>query len=211
MSYDAAGNLTTDTYTGQGQRTYEAENRMKQAWANNQWQEYTYNADGQRVRRKVNGVESWQVFGMDGELLAEYGPNASPGNPQKEYGYRNGQLLVTVTAGTGSWGNPPTFANNPLLVGQTTVQALHITQLRSAINDLRSHMSLAAYSWQTSATTNDWINAGPILEMRTALDQALGAPSPAYAAGLAQGQPILAIHIQELRNRVTTALGGLGF
>ena len=25
---------------------------------------YTYNADGQRVRRKVNGVETWQVYGL---------------------------------------------------------------------------------------------------------------------------------------------------
>lgn len=38
MGYDAVGNLTNDTYSGQGQRTYDAENRMKQAWANGQWQ-----------------------------------------------------------------------------------------------------------------------------------------------------------------------------
>jgi RHS repeat-associated protein len=45
--------------------------------------------------------------------------------------------------------------------------------------------------------------------LRTALDQALGAPpSPGYASGLAQGQPIKAIHIQELRNRVLTAWNG---
>src|SRR6185312_10319572 len=50
------------------------------------------------------------------------------------------------------------------------------------------------------------ISANPILEMRTALDQALGAPpSPGYAAGLAQNQPIKAIHIQELRGRVLAA------
>ena len=48
MSYDAAGNLTNDTYSGQGQRTYDAENRMKQAWANGQWQTYTYDGDGRR-------------------------------------------------------------------------------------------------------------------------------------------------------------------
>jgi RHS repeat-associated protein len=207
MSYDAAGNLTNDTYTGQGQRTYDAENRMTGS-AGVSPASYTYDADGGRVRRVVNGTETWQVYGIDGELLAEYAANGSPSSPQKEYGYRNGQLLVTVTAAAGGWGSPPTFANNPLVAGETTVQVLHITQLRAAINDLRTHMSLSAYTWQTSATTNDWINAGPILEMRTALDQALGAPSPAYAAGLAPGQPILAIHIQELRNRVLAAWNG---
>jgi len=90
-------------------------------------------------------------------------------------------------------------------VGQTTVQGRHITELRDAINALRSHMSLSPYSWQYSATTSDYISANPILEMRTALDQVLGAPSGGHAAGLAQGQPVKAIHIQELRDRVMAA------
>jgi RHS repeat-associated protein len=73
------------------------------------------------------------------------------------------------------------------------------------------HLSLSAYSWQYSATTNDLISANPILEMRTALDQALGAPSPAYATGLAQGQPVKKVHIQELRDRVLAAwISGTG-
>jgi RHS repeat-associated protein len=136
--------------------------------------------------------------------VAEYAANSAVGTPQKEYGYRNGQLLVTATATTG-WGAPPVLNDNPLVLAQTTVQARHITELRDAINALRSHLSLSAYSWQYSVTTNDWITASPILEMRTALDQALGAPSGGYAAGLAQGQPIKAIHIQELRDRVLGA------
>src|SRR5713226_742945 len=78
-------------------------------------------------------------------------------------------------------------------------------ELRDAINSLRSHMGLSAYSWQYSATTSDYISANPILEMRTALDQALGAPSGGYSAGLAQNQLVMAIHIQELRNRVLAA------
>src|SRR5256885_7134984 len=43
--------------------------------------------------------------------------------------------------------------------------------------------------------------------MRTALDQALDAPANGYASGLAQGQPIKGVHIQELRDRLTTASG----
>ena len=211
MTYDNAGNLTNDTYSGQGQRNYDAENRMTQAWANSQWQTYTYDANGQRVKRSINingtQTETWQVYGVNGELLAEYAANASASSPQKEYGYRNGQLLVEIMAAGGSgWGSPPSFTDNPLAAG-VVVKALHITQLRTAINDLRGHLNKAAYPWQYSATTNDWISANPILEMRTALDDALGVPTPAYSAGLAQGQPIKAIHIQELRDRVTAAWG----
>jgi RHS repeat-associated protein len=100
-SYDAAGNLTSDNYTGQGARTYDAENRMKQAQGspNNQWQTYTYDADGRRIKRNVNGVETWQVYGLDGELLAEYQAGAAPFLPTTEYGYRGGELLVTIANG----------------------------------------------------------------------------------------------------------------
>ncbi|HEY3103129.1 MAG TPA: RHS repeat-associated core domain-containing protein [Pyrinomonadaceae bacterium] len=101
MSYDAAGNLTNDTYMGEGARTYDAENRMKQAWANNQWQTYSYDGDGRRIKRNVNGAETWEVYGLGGELLAEYSANAAATSPQKEYGYRNGELLITAEASTG--------------------------------------------------------------------------------------------------------------
>jgi RHS repeat-associated protein len=99
MSYDAAGNLTTDTYTGVGNRTYDAENRMTTAADNTgQTSRYTYNAEGKRVRRQVaSSQEDWLIYGIDGELLAEYQAGASPSAPEKEYGYRNGQLLVTAT------------------------------------------------------------------------------------------------------------------
>lgn len=42
-------------------------------------------------------METWQVYGIDGELLAEYQAGAAPSTPQKEYGYRGGELLITAT------------------------------------------------------------------------------------------------------------------
>ena len=107
MSYDNAGNLITDTYSGSGvTRAYDAENRMTSETQAGSFLagSYTYNADGQRVRRTVGGqpssVTTWQVYGIGGELLAEYAANAAPASPQKEYGYRNGQLLITAEAPT---------------------------------------------------------------------------------------------------------------
>jgi len=99
MQYDANGNLTNDTYSGMGSRAYDAENRMVSAINNASLQStYTYDADGKRVRRSSYNQETWQVYGMDGELLAEYAANSAPSAPQKEYGYRNGELLVTVAS-----------------------------------------------------------------------------------------------------------------
>jgi len=103
MSYDDAGNLTNDTYTGSGNRTYDGENRITSAWGgNNQAQLYTYDADGKRIKRKVDGVETWQVYGFEGELLAEYAASGTANSPQKEYGYRNGQMLISATPACGN-------------------------------------------------------------------------------------------------------------
>jgi len=94
--YDYAGNQTNDTYTGAGARTYDGENHLKQAQGS---QTYTYDAGGRRIKRNVNGVETWQVYGMGGELLAEYKSGAAPFLPSKEYGYRGSELLVTMSSG----------------------------------------------------------------------------------------------------------------
>ena len=99
MDYDSAGNLINDTYTGAGNRTYDGENKITSAWGgNNQAQLYGYDASGQRIKRTVDGVTTWQVYGFGGELLAEYAANGLAASPQKEYGYRNGELLVTASA-----------------------------------------------------------------------------------------------------------------
>ena len=100
MKYDVAGNLKHDAYSGAGNRTYDGENRITSAWGgNNQAQLYAYDASGQRIKRTVNGVQTFQVFGFGGELVAEYPATPAVGSPQKEYAYRNGQLLITAEPG----------------------------------------------------------------------------------------------------------------
>jgi YD repeat-containing protein len=83
LGYDAAGHLTTDSYTGQGTRTYDGEGRMTSAASDiyGNRSHYTYDADGRRVRRHLSGGEVWQVYGTEGELLAEYAAGAAP--PQR--------------------------------------------------------------------------------------------------------------------------------
>ncbi len=89
--YDAAGNQTND---GSGQRIYDAENRMVEAYNGAVLSRYVYDAEGRRVRRIIGVQDTWQVYGIGGELLAEYAAGVAPSAPQKEYGYRNGQMLV---------------------------------------------------------------------------------------------------------------------
>jgi len=110
MQYDASGNLIKDTHTQTGttgNRIYDAENRMLTAdGANGLANSYAYDADGQRTRRSINngGEVWWQVFGISGELVAEYQLVSGTPALKKEYGYRNGQLLVIAEAtGTCQW------------------------------------------------------------------------------------------------------------
>lgn len=105
MTYDDAGNLATDTYTGTGARTYDAENRVTSAQgpgiaAGTFTNVYTYDAAGRRTRRKTERGEVWQVYGFDSELIAEYASRAAHTAPEKEYGYRNGELLISALGGS---------------------------------------------------------------------------------------------------------------
>ena len=104
VSYDPVGNQTNDgTYA----RVYEGENRISKANGSNGANYYYYDANGRRARRVVGGVETWQVYGFGGELVAEYnvsgtfnGANAPVATaPTKEYGYRSGKLLVVWDSG----------------------------------------------------------------------------------------------------------------
>ena len=97
MVYDKAGNQIKDTYTGSGTATFDGDNRI--AAIQDKFggsSTYTYNANGQRLRRRINNQETWQIYGIDGELVAEYPANGTVGTPQKEYGYCDGQLLITA-------------------------------------------------------------------------------------------------------------------
>jgi len=121
LTYDNAGNLIRHTYTSAGDRVCDADNRITAAQDYPEgWSYYTYNANGARIRRKVDTQETWLVYGIDGELIAEYAANGAPGAPLKEYDYRNGALLITAefvtpanigwtnTAGVSGNGNSPT-------------------------------------------------------------------------------------------------------
>jgi len=65
---------------------------------------YYYDRDGRRARRIINSAETWHIYGIGGESVAEYAAGGATNAPQKEYGYRGGQLLITAESnGTVKW------------------------------------------------------------------------------------------------------------
>ena len=95
--YDSVGNLTSENNQA---RTYDAENRMVSAASSGF---YTYDGEGRRVKRTA-GTTTCYVYGINGELLAEYLSTAMATNtPSKQYGYKGGKLLVTAEGATLRW------------------------------------------------------------------------------------------------------------
>lgn len=100
----------------------------------------------------------------------------------------------------------PAFTDDPITAGSTRVKAVHITELRAAIDALRVRNGLATYGWtdgslSTGATA---LKSVHIAEMRTALAAAYAAAGrsmsaftdPTLSAGTST---VKAVHIAELR------------
>jgi hypothetical protein len=105
---------------------------------------------------------------------------------------------------------------DPSLVARTTlVKAMHVSDLREAVNTLRGRVGLDAFAWTDPTLTgrSTRVKAQHLAELRTALDQAYHAPGctrPACAAPPTYTDPVLtarqtrikATHVSELRTAV---------
>jgi RHS repeat-associated protein len=72
------------------------------------WFRYVYDADGKRVKRNAGTAsETWMVYGLDGEPVAEYaaanGVHPTPASPTTEYAYRLGEMLIQADASDCKW------------------------------------------------------------------------------------------------------------
>jgi hypothetical protein len=100
------------------------------------------------------------------------------------------------------------FSDEPLTAGTTAIKAVHITELRQAIDTLRSAHGLSAFSWTdptlTAGTT--LVKAAHIMELRQALSEVYVAAIrqvPSYTdPTLSSGVVTKRVHIAELRSAV---------
>jgi hypothetical protein len=95
------------------------------------------------------------------------------------------------------------FTDDPLIAGTTAIKAIHITELRTRINALRTDSGLAAYAWaEPSLVAGVSVpRASHIAEMRAALDEIYthtSRPLPTYTS-LAAGDLVRGIYVNELR------------
>jgi hypothetical protein len=95
------------------------------------------------------------------------------------------------------------FTDDPLISGTTVVKAVHITQLRTAVNAMRAAGGLAAFTFTDPALTVGGLIKGiHVTELRTALDaarSAIGLAALSYSDTSLAGVRAKAVHFQELR------------
>jgi hypothetical protein len=124
---------------------------------------------------------------------------------------RHGAVLtgfksVTATFTTTFGGS---FADDPLVVNSTPVKAIHLTELRLAIDRARARRSLAPFAWTDPVIGPGVtpVKALHVTQMRTALSQAYlaaGRTAPTFSdSSLTAGATFVrAAHIAELRAAV---------
>jgi hypothetical protein len=104
------------------------------------------------------------------------------------------------------------FTDDPLVAQMTIIQAVHLTQLRTAINAVRTTAALAAFNWTDPPATDTpapgvVIKKDHIQKLRDSLNpalSALGLSAPGYTDPtlVAGSTPVKKIHVDELRQRV---------
>lgn len=99
------------------------------------------------------------------------------------------------------------FSDNPLVAQSTRIEALHLTELRTAVNAFRLSAGLSPLAADSSIAAGSLVRAQHIATLRTALNQARSAASVvplSFTDGtLTVGVTrIKAIHVQQLRGGV---------
>jgi len=86
--YDSNGNIT-----GEGARTYGYNDNQRLVTVSTAGAVYTYNGNGQRVKKSANGTTTVFHYSLTGQIIAE---SNSSGTMAAEYVYLNGQPLAKI-------------------------------------------------------------------------------------------------------------------
>lgn len=161
------------------------------------------------ANRELADTEPRSVSSKSASARGQRGPGSTPtiseGDRRSHHPSRSRRINTAAPQG-----GSPVFTDDPLIPGVTVIQAVHITELRNAVNQARARAGLATASWGETIATGGLINAAHIIEVRARLAEArvvLGLPAASYTdPSLSAGMTVKAAHIQELRQSVTEAL-----
>ncbi len=100
-SYDAIGNVTQDTKQGVNAADWNVYGKLQTVTKSGTDIEYSYDASGQRISKKVNNTQEWYVKDAAGNTMATYVKNSSVNSGHlstKEFNKYGSSLLGTEKA-----------------------------------------------------------------------------------------------------------------
>jgi fibronectin type 3 domain-containing protein len=162
----------------------------------------------------VAGATSYQVYrrspGTGFTLIGtpttnSFTDNSVSSNTSYLYRVRAVNSAGTSTDSPSDLATTVIFTDDPLVARSTVIKAVHLAELRTAVNAVRALAGLTSATFTDSATRGVVVKAVHINELRTVLDtalSALGLATGGYTDTITRGVVIKAIHFQELRNRV---------
>lgn len=165
----------------------------------------------------VNGAASYQVWrSSNGGAFAHTGNSSGTAYTDLNV-VANATYLYKVRAMDGSGGSsaftgidPATtivFTDDPLVAATTVVKAVHLTELRTAVNAMRAAAGFLPLGTDATVAVGALVRATHITDLRTALSDArstaglstLTLTDPSLTVGVTS---VKAAHLQELRNAV---------
>ena len=166
----------------------------------------------------VAGAVSYQVF-RSSSIGAGYAPVGTPSTTifsDTALVAANTTYLYRVHAVDGSSNvGPPSnvdlattilFTDDPIVAGATVVKAIHLTQLRAAVNAVRTAAGMGNATFTNTIAPGVLISAIDLAELRSNLDparSAIGVAATPYAyPGPYGGGTVSAVHVRELRSGV---------
>jgi hypothetical protein len=119
--------------------------------------------------------------------------------------------VVTLIGGTASANSlydlatTVMYTDDPITVRTTPVKMVHVTDLRTAVNAVRTLAGLGAATWTNSVVAGSTIRAADVTDLRTNLDVAmaiLGLRIGGYTDASLTGVVVKAVHLAEIRTRM---------
>lgn len=161
----------------------------------------------------VGGATAYQVFRSSGSGYALVGSSASASYDDTSVA-ANTAYLYRVRAVNSTTSSPDSgadlattvmFTDDPIAARVTVIRAVHMLELRAAVNAVRALAGLPPYAFTDAARPGVPLKAVHVEELRRAVDEAYRAmrlPTNVYAEPLLAGRFIRASHFQEIRNAV---------
>ena len=163
---------------------------------------YGYDGDNWRATKSRAGQVSDYVRGPSGLLLNEVQNPGTSAVVVRDYIYLGSQLLAVTGGVTPSF----TFTDPTLTMGVSAIKAVHVTELRSAVDSYRAAAGLAGATWTDPSLAGGAVRAVHITELRAvsrstrrARYAAASFTDPTLTAG---STVVRAVHLIELRSAI---------